>query len=132
MTNPEWIKEGGFVVVYQEGSQSARTAEKTIIKRVAVHSFTVHSTDVRFRLDDQRTKRQGSSWQGWTMRCVPLDSDEARGLLAARRLIALKAKARDLCEAWIRDSTEAKRQAAVNALNAVALMSAGRRPTEEP
>lgn len=129
MNDADWIKPGASVVVYQEGHRSASTARRTTIARVAKLSFTVVGGDDRFKISTQRTNRRGGSWNTWNYRCVPADSDKAKDLLHGQRHQHLEYKAREACEAWCRDRTEANRLTAVEALTK--LGEFGPRPTEE-
>lgn len=117
-----WITPGAEVLVYTSlGRNESTHPVKTTIKRVAAKSFSVTAeNEPRFDLEDQRSPQQGrSSWSGHYRRVVPIDSDEAREVIAAENRLRIRNRARKAVDAWIKDRTRDSRLAAIAALEAV-------------
>lgn len=112
---PDWLVPGAKVVVHSSygGTQRASRAE---VAKVAVHSFTVTGSPIRFRIDDQ--KHYDDTTRRLTQ-VVPEDSPEGQKLLAASRRRMKTKRARDACQEWAREGTRETRLAAIAALQAV-------------
>lgn len=119
-TSPDWIRAGAEVVVYcKGGDRTPPTPRRATIDRVSTKSFRLEGMDDRINIDTQESKRFGSAWTGWTYRVVPIDSDEARTVLAKERSLEADHRARAAVEKWRSDRTRGNRLAAITALQSI-------------
>src|ERR1700755_2658625 len=97
---PDWIIPGAEVLVVR--GYRDESVIRTRVAKVRKRYFTVDHrafADLRFSLDRQGRSR-GGVWSS-TTRVIPLDSDEARGLLETGRRRQLANRAREACDRWV-------------------------------
>lgn len=119
MRDTSWIQEGAEVVCYSSGpTGTPANVKKATIKKVNKKTFRVSDPkEPAFDLDRAKVSQGGVF--GWTRHCVPADSDDAREQIAAHNRRARIDRAQNLCRTWSLDPTNANRDAAIAALQAV-------------
>jgi len=120
ITAPPWLTEGAEVICYSTGGAGTpASVVRTTIRKVAGKSFTVEAErEPRFPLD-RLTARCGTGWSAYTRHVVPLDSDEARGQLAAMALRMAISVADAAYDAWRRSRSPEHLAALIGALREV-------------
>lgn len=113
---PYWIKAGTPVVVCTMGEEGH--ARVSTILRVATQSFVLSDWPTeRYKIRTQQYS-SGVPW-GFTRRCLPLDSDEGRRVLAVCRRRTLTRQAEKLFDRWRRTGSDTDRYALVDVLISV-------------
>jgi hypothetical protein len=114
---PDWLVDGAEVVVVRHGNRT-EGAFKARIKKVSTKSFTLEGSPSRFRNDTQIHHEPGT-WSGYSQ-VFPRGSTEADEALRRKEHEQLKNKVDALYLLWQRGHTEPKRQALIDALQALA------------
>lgn len=122
-TVPDWLVPGARVLLYTvfAGGQTAQVV-KTTVDRVATRSFTVtRDGEPRFPIAELPVANvvDVSDLVVPQRHCVPLDSAEARRMLADDRTRMLIAKADLALSRWQRERTRSARLDLIAALQAI-------------
>lgn len=117
---PNWLKPGAEVVIWSDDyGRVVRGVTTTTVTKVWPKTFAVEDHADKFEITGMRSKPKGT-WARPTF-CAPVDSDEARAVMAKLRHQNLMWDARRTVDAWNKQRTRENRLAAIAALQAVEL-----------
>ena len=119
---PDWLVDGASVLVYSHAGHASGHAycevHETTVKRVSTTSFTIHDAPGA-RVSEPRIRIRGLQSVDFRRKVVPLESDEAREILARDAHDNAILRAHGAVRVWQKEGTRETRLAAINALQAI-------------